>query len=190
MQEAAEEAREAAIAEAVRNSAAEAVALAEAEEQRAAEARARAAAELESASRLAIAASPEPKSRPRDFASTVAAARKNEARREAQPEAREEKAVAAVVIPRNQKTAPSLPSSASVSKAATNTNALKLRQVNLIGVFGSASQRRALVRLPSGRLVKVQVGDRVDGGEVASIGESELRYIKRGREITLAMPRS
>ncbi len=83
---------------------------------------------------------------------------------------------------------PEIPSSASVTRAATEENAINLRNVNLIGVSGTSSQRRALVRLPSGRFVTVEVGDRLDGGQVAAIGESSLQYVKRGRTITLDVP--
>ena len=72
--------------------------------------------------------------------------------------------------------------------AATNTNAITLRRVNLIGVYGKPSNRQALVRLANGRFVKVKVGDRIDGGQVAAIGESQLRYVKSGRNITLDIP--
>jgi Tfp pilus assembly protein PilP len=84
---------------------------------------------------------------------------------------------------------PSIPSRASVTRAATEENVLRLNAVNLIGVYGSSSDRRALVRLRNGRYVKVEVGDRVDGGRVAAIGDDELRYVKGGRNITLKMPR-
>ncbi len=83
---------------------------------------------------------------------------------------------------------PILPSTASVTKRATETKAINLSKLNLIGVFGSAGDRRALVRLPSGRFVRVQVGDRVDGGQVAAIGDDELRYVKGGRRLTLKVP--
>jgi hypothetical protein len=36
--------------------------------------------------------------------------------------------------------------------------------------------------------VTVEVGDRLDGGQVAAIGESSLQYVKRGRTITLEVP--
>jgi hypothetical protein len=84
--------------------------------------------------------------------------------------------------------APSMPTRAEVAREATIENAIRLRDVNLIGVYGAPSNRRALVRLPSGRFVKVQVGDRVDGGQVAAIGENSLRYVKSGREHTLVVP--
>ncbi|MCB1391274.1 MAG: hypothetical protein KDK12_19350, partial [Rhodobacteraceae bacterium] len=56
---------------------------------------------------------------------------------------------------------------------------------NLIGVFGTPNDRRALVRLSTGRVVRVQVGDRLDGGQVAAIGENEVRYVKNGRNEVL-----
>jgi len=81
--------------------------------------------------------------------------------------------------------APKIPSKASVAREATMENAISLSRINLIGVYGASTDRRALVRLKSGRYVKVQVGDRLDGGKVAAIGERKLQYIKRGRTITL-----
>ncbi len=85
--------------------------------------------------------------------------------------------------------APVIPSAASVARQATVKNALDLRKVNLIGVYGKASDRRALVRLSNGRYKKVQIGDSIDGGKVAAISETELRYVKNGRSVVLKMPR-
>lgn len=85
--------------------------------------------------------------------------------------------------------APTVPSSASVTNRATERNAVKLRRVNLIGVFGTPENRRALVRLGNGSYRKVKVGDRLDGGQVAAIGDTQLRYIKRGENIVLQLPR-
>ena len=84
---------------------------------------------------------------------------------------------------------PTIPTSASVARAATESNQISLRQVSLIGVYGQPGSRRALVRLANGRYQKVQVGDRLDGGQVAAIGSEELQYVKRGRAVTLTMPR-
>lgn len=86
--------------------------------------------------------------------------------------------------------APRIPSSANVAKQATVRNAIDLRDINLIGVYGTSSQRYALVRNPNGRYVKVEVGDRLDGGRVAAITASELRYEKRGRMVVLELPNS
>ena len=66
---------------------------------------------------------------------------------------------------------------------------MNLRQVNLIGVYGTPSNRRALVRLSNGRYKKVKVGDRLDRGRVTAIGDSQLRYNKGGRNVVLRMPR-
>ncbi|MDA7966690.1 hypothetical protein [Ruegeria sp.] len=85
--------------------------------------------------------------------------------------------------------APKIPTTASVARQATIDNAINLRKLNLIGVYGTPANRRALVRLPSGRYKKLKVGDRIDGGNVIAIGDSELRYQKRGKNVTLKMPR-
>lgn len=83
---------------------------------------------------------------------------------------------------------PSGPTRVSVARQATVRNALDLTEVNLIGVYGQPSDRRALVRLANGRYRKVKVGDRMDGGRVLAIGEDTLRYQKDGRNLTLNMP--
>lgn len=130
---------------------------------------------------LAVAASLRPDSRPPNFSQIVARTQKS-----AQPKP---VATAAVqVAPRS--VTPSIPSSASTAREATQRNAINLRKVNLIGVYGTPSSRRALVRLGNGRYRKVEVGDRIDGGKVSAIGESELRYQKSGRAVVLRMPRS
>ena len=85
--------------------------------------------------------------------------------------------------------APSIPTKASVAKQATETNAISLKVVNLIGVYGSSADRHALVRLASGKYLRLKVGDRVDGGQVAAIGEQELRYVKNGKNLILALPK-
>jgi len=84
--------------------------------------------------------------------------------------------------------APNIPTSASVARQATIRNAIALRDINLIGVYGTERDRRALVRMPNGRYVKVKVGDRLDGGQIAAIGRNQLRYVKGGRNITLTVP--
>ncbi|MEY8880648.1 type IV pilus biogenesis protein PilP [Donghicola sp. XS_ASV15] len=84
---------------------------------------------------------------------------------------------------------PSIPSKASVSKAATESNVLALRKLNLIGVYGSDSSRRALLRLPNGRYKKVKVGDRIDGSKVTAISADAIRLVKGGRNIVLEMPK-
>lgn len=86
--------------------------------------------------------------------------------------------------------APRIPTKTTVAKQATFANAINLSKINLIGVYGSPSKRYALVRLASGRYKKVSVGDTVDGGRVAAITASEVRYQKGGRLVSLKMPRT
>jgi hypothetical protein len=96
-------------------------------------------------------------------------------------------ASAAAVAPRTVQ--PDVPSSANVARAATVRNAIRLNRVSLIGVYGTSSNRRALVRMPNGQYEKVKVGDRLDGGRVTAISASQLRYQKSGRTLSLDMPR-
>jgi hypothetical protein len=132
------------------------------------------------ATEFAVAQSVAPVTRPRNFGQIV------ERARERQQSAPAEVTQVAAVAPRTVQ--PSIPSTASVARQATVTNAINLRRINLIGVYGKPSNRRALVRLSNGRYQKVQVGDRLDGGRVAAIGDSELRYSKNGRNVVLEMP--
>ncbi|UWQ78299.1 hypothetical protein K3725_13365 [Leisingera sp. S132] len=129
----------------------------------------------------AIASSVVPRGRPANFANLVDRARRN---------SQNQVQVAAAVPAAAAATPPRIPTSASVARRATVNNAINLRKLNLIGVYGTAANRRALVRLPSGRYKKVQVGDRIDGGRVIAIGESQLQYQKGGRNRTLTMPKS
>ena len=61
-------------------------------------------------------------------------------------------------------------------------------RITLLGVAGRADDRRALVRLPSGRVRTVTVGDRLNGGRVLAIGPAELRYHKAGCIRVLTLP--
>jgi type IV pilus biogenesis protein PilP len=80
-------------------------------------------------------------------------------------------------------------SSSFVAAEATLEDAINLRKINVIGIYGSGSKRRALVRMTTGRRVMVEVGDRLDGGRVAAISDSELRYVKGGRNVVLKIPK-
>ncbi|MDV4145344.1 hypothetical protein [Shimia sp. FJ5] len=131
-------------------------------------------AEDTTATQYAVTASLRPKPRPQNFEAIVA---------RADPAERVEPTAAVATV------TPSIPSSASVARQATIQNAMNLRKVNLIGVYGTSNSRRALVRLSNGRFKKVKVGDRIDGGKVAAIGDTELRYIKSGKNVVLKLPR-
>jgi hypothetical protein len=75
-----------------------------------------------------------------------------------------------------------------VTRAATQDSAIRLREINLIGVYGQSSARRALVRLSNGQFVRVQVGSELDGGQVTAISENALNYVKRGTTYALQIP--
>lgn len=128
----------------------------------------------------AVARSLVPVSRPRNMEAIV-----EQADRSIAPAAVQTAAVAAVA-PRT--VAPSIPSSTSVARSATLENAINLKKINLIGVYGTSDNRRALVRLANGKYQKVKVGDRLDGGQVTAISEEALRYSKGNKNLTLEMP--
>ncbi|WGW02232.1 hypothetical protein [Tropicibacter oceani] len=136
------------------------------------------------ATEQAVQASLVPVTRPRNMSALVERA---ERRQEQQEQQEVRTASAAAVAPRTVQ--PSGSTGGSVAQAATVRNAINLGKVSLVGIFGTPSNRRALVRLPSGAYKKVKIGDSVDGGRVAAIGESELRYVKSGRNVVLKMPR-
>ena len=85
--------------------------------------------------------------------------------------------------------APTAASSMSVIQAATIKNVLNLRDINLIGITGTKRNPNALVRLANGKVLKVKVGDRLNGGRVTDISAATLTYVISGRSITLDMPR-
>jgi hypothetical protein len=128
----------------------------------------------------AVGTSIRPTTRPNNFASVVAAAR---ARQATQPAAAPAPAAAASVAPQNYAPVPG-----GVAVAATQEGAIRLRDLNLIGVYGRANAPRALVRLGNGRYAHVEVGSSLDGGQVTAIGDGVLNYVKRGRTIVLEVP--
>ncbi|WP_120635164.1 hypothetical protein [Ruegeria sp. EL01] len=137
---------------------------------------------------LAVVRVPRPKTRPAGIAAIVASATKPSPSNLGSTAAVDQNSSA--VAPVQPKTvSPKIPTTASVARQATIDRAINLRRLNLIGVYGTPANRRALVRLPSGRYKKLKVGDRIDGGRVVAIGDSELRYQKKGRNVTITMPR-
>ncbi|WP_210527884.1 hypothetical protein [Rubellimicrobium arenae] len=83
---------------------------------------------------------------------------------------------------------PSGPTASSVAQAATFADAMALRDINLIGVYGQPDARRALVRMGNGRYLRVGVGDSLDGGQVTAIGDNVLNYVRRGQTQVLVIP--
>ena len=175
--------------EAARQSSAAASLIAQADQAAAVEAAVQASFEPDATtSTLAVRVSRKPAPRPKDMTRAVEAAIAVAVRtpepssQDAQPEADAE--------PETASAAPAIPTRASVAKQATYVNAINLSKINLIGVYGSKSSPYALIRQANGRYKKVKVGDSIDGGKVAAIGTSEVRYQKSGRMISLKMPRT
>lgn len=134
----------------------------------------------------AIAVSPRPSPRPRNFATVVASATAL-ATRQADRNAAASTSAAVVAAPRTAPTS-SGSTTPSVARAATIDNAINLRNMNLIGVYGKPGARRALIRLSNGRFVKVEVGSNLDGGRVTAIGDNALNFVKRGQTYALQLP--
>ena len=76
----------------------------------------------------------------------------------------------------------------SIVKLATTKKAINKRKINVISIYSRGSERRAIVIFPTGQTKFVKVGDVLDGGRVAAIGASEIRYIKGGSNLVLRIP--
>ena len=131
---------------------------------------------------FAVAVSARPSARP----AAIAASAATSASPEIAPQAATPAAPATPVVARS--TGPQLPTTASVARAATTPDAIAMRRLSLIGVYGTQTKRRALVRMPTGRFEKVKVGDRLDGGVVQAISEDALLYVKGRKQIVIALP--
>jgi hypothetical protein len=162
-----------------------------------AEAQLAAAAALEAQNPSVVAISMRPVARPSDLSDAVEAA-VAAAVREPEPELVAAAAPAPELKPEEldemdepdtAAAAPKIPTKASVAKQATYANAINLSKINLIGTYGTDSRRYALVRQSNGRYKKVKVGDKIDGGTVKAITETEVRYQKGGKLLALKMPK-
>ena len=75
-----------------------------------------------------------------------------------------------------------------VQEAATLAEAIPLDETALIGLFNSPDGGSALVRLRTGRIVRVATGETVDGGRVVAINEDGLRLQRGDDQVVLTMP--
>ena len=83
---------------------------------------------------------------------------------------------------------PSFPRRASVDNNATISNIIELNRTNLIGIFGTERNAIALIRLSSGRVIKVKVGDYFDGWEVLTIYKDKIDLANGKKQETLRLP--
>ncbi|WP_194094442.1 hypothetical protein [Marivivens aquimaris] len=126
---------------------------------------------LESATALAVESAMGPRRRPSNFDQIVAAATRP-----------------VIQTPQQSVMAPTGPVAGGVAAAATEDNAVSLRNMLLLGTRGTNSSRIAVVRLSNGSITTVSVGDTLDGGQVTAISETALNFSKRGRLYGLTMP--
>jgi len=71
---------------------------------------------------------------------------------------------------------------------ATETAALTLTATTVIAIVGSPTDRRALLRLPNGRIVPVTPGARTALGTVRSLTETSLTLVNGEDRLTLSLP--
>ncbi len=71
---------------------------------------------------------------------------------------------------------------------ATEEGVLHEGETTLIGLFGGPDGSTALVRLPSGAIVRVAAGEQVAGGRVTAIDEEAVHLRRGGETIRLTMP--
>lgn len=86
----------------------------------------------------------------------------------------------------NSNTAGNTP--AKVARLATDSDALDLGGLTLIGLFGPVDDLSALVREPSGRFRRVKHGQKLAAGRVVGIDSDGLMLEKSGRTWRLDLP--
>jgi type IV pilus biogenesis protein PilP len=60
--------------------------------------------------------------------------------------------------------------------------------MSLIGVFGGANGRHALIQLPDGSTERVRAGDQFRGVQVTAVAADAVQVRVRGRETVLKLP--
>ena len=81
------------------------------------------------------------------------------------------------------------PDGPGVAAAATLRDAIQLDRINLLGVFGAKGARRAILRLPSGEIMRASRGTVVDGWVVSRIDAKSMRITRGGQAETLNIVR-
>lgn len=77
---------------------------------------------------------------------------------------------------------------AKVAALATDSGALSLGKLTLIGLYGPTDDLSALVREPGGRFRRVKRGQKLATGRVVGIDTNGLMLEKSGRTWRLALP--
>ncbi|RED18739.1 hypothetical protein [Pontivivens insulae] len=79
------------------------------------------------------------------------------------------------------------PNAVSAQATGVSTN-MALDRISLIGVFGTDTARRALLRMPDGSRIRVAAGSRVSGWSVVAVDPRSLRMIRDGEVRLLELP--
>lgn len=72
--------------------------------------------------------------------------------------------------------------------AAVEPQPLPLDETTVIGIFQRPQGASALIRLATGEILSVAVGDSIGTAEVTVIADNGLYLLEGGRETTLVMP--
>ena len=157
---------------------AEAAALAERrrlddELQRQAEQRARNRADGDARAEAQAKAAAEARARAQAQAEAAAAARNNQQYRP--PEIDNEPEIAAAQAG----------AGSSAAAGAATAKGIDLNATQLIGTVGAGKASRGLVRLRNGKIVTVRLGDNINGGQIVSIGNGGLQYVRGGKQYQL-----
>ena len=84
---------------------------------------------------------------------------------------------------------PNIPKRSSIVGNSTLKNIIELNRTNLIGVFGKRNGRIALIRLASGSMIRVGVGQKFgEGWRVISIDLDKIHISNGKRQETLRIP--
>ncbi|NIZ59421.1 hypothetical protein DL239_00365 [Sedimentitalea sp. CY04] len=77
-----------------------------------------------------------------------------------------------------------------VARLATQNKVLNQKSLALMGLFGPTNDLTALMRLPGGRVRRVNRGARLLAGRVVGIDDKGVLFEKNGTTHRLAMPGS
>ncbi|MFV0385615.1 hypothetical protein [Paracoccus sp. (in: a-proteobacteria)] len=78
-------------------------------------------------------------------------------------------------------------SAPSVSAAATVKDGIQISRTQIIGTIGAGKASRALVRLSNGKIITLRLGDRINGGTITAIGNSQITFVKGGSQQQLSV---
>jgi hypothetical protein len=75
-----------------------------------------------------------------------------------------------------------------VISAAQSPTPLPLAETTLIGIFWKTDEARALIRQPDGRIVTLEIGDRLGNAEVSAIAQDGIYLTEGGQQSVLVLP--